>query len=410
MTSTYDVTFLSGAVVGGLALVYKAIRLYRHGGHPRSWALTITLAYATGTAVMSAPSFALWFDRATGVNSFSTLLECCMEVGFACGALSLVTYWRFNARRACELVWRFSKIFFAVIATMSLLFLLSSFPGSEEIDFTTKYAAQPTVSAFILVYLIPTTIATAASTRGCGRAARDPDIANVPWLRRVLRCLQLGVMFALLHLLGEFFALLIVWFKWEGLDAVPPLMSALSALGFIPGAIAAVLPGVVRLRPRLELCVERWQVFTMLRPLHRSLRFVNPAVVFVAKGKTFSPHHRVRRQLLELSEWRWTLAPRFDAEVRAAAERIALDRGLVGDELLATVEAAQLKAAIQTRRKAQQPACPLVETTRDGSGLDSEYAWWIAVARAFRHSPVVTAALAEATSAEPRRFFLTTGR
>jgi hypothetical protein len=408
MTSTYDVVFLSGAGVGGLALVYKAIRLYRHGGHPRSWALTITLAYATGTAVMSAPTFALWFDRVTGVNSFSTLIECGMEAGFACGALSLVTYWRFNARRACELVWRFSKVFFAVLAAMTVLFLLSSFPGSEEIDFTTRYAAQPTVSAFILVYLIPTTIATAASTRGCGRAARDPDIANVLWLRRVLRCLQLGVMFALLHLLGEFFALCVVWFHWEGVDAIPPLMSGLSALGFIPGAIAAVLPGVVRLRPRLELCVERWQVFTMLRPLHRSLRFVNPAVVFVAKGKTFSPHHRVRRQLLELSEWRWTLAPRFDAEVRAAAERIGLDRGLVGDELLAAVEAALLKAAIQTRRKAPQP--PLVETTRDGSGLDSEYAWWIAVARAFRHSPVVTAALAEAASAEPRRFFLTTGR
>jgi hypothetical protein len=333
-----------------------------------------------------------------------------MEVGFACGALSLVTYWRFNARRACELVWRFSKIFFVVLGAMSLLFLLSDFPGSEEIDFTTKYAAQPTVSAFILVYLIPTTIATAASTRGCGRAARDPDIANVPWLRRVLRCLQLGVMFALLHLFGEFFGLLTVWFKWEGVDSIPPVLSGLSALGFIPGAIAAVLPGLVRLRPHLELCAERWQVFAMLRPLHRSLRFVNPAVVFVAKGKTFSPHHRVRRQLLELSEWRWALASRFDADVRAAAERIALARGLSGDELLATVEAAQLKAAIQTRRKAHPASSPVTETTRDGSGLDSEYAWWIAVARAFRHSAVVTAALAETTAAEPRRFFLTAGR
>jgi hypothetical protein len=140
------------------------------------------------------------------------------------------------------------------------------------------------------------------------------------------------------------------------------------------------------------------------------LRFVNPAVVFVAKGKTFSPHHRVRRQLLELSEWRWALAPRFDPEVRAAAERIGIDRGLTGDELLAAVEAAQLKAAIVTRRQGQTAMSPVVEITRDGSGLDSEYAWWIAVARALRHSPVVSAALAEATSAEPRRFFLTVGR
>jgi hypothetical protein len=285
---------------------------------------------------------------------------------------------------------------------LSVLFLLSSFPGSEELDFTTQYANQPTVSAFVLVYLIPTTIAVAASTRGCGRAAKDPDIADVPWLRRVLRCLQIGVMFALLHLLGEFFALFIVWFGWQNVDQIPPLLSGLSVLGFIPGAIAAVLPGVERLRPNLGLCAERWHVFTMLRPLHRSLRFVNPEVVFVAKGKKFSPHHRVRRQMLELSEWRWALAPRFNPSVRAAAERIAIDRGLSGDELLATVEAAQLKAAIHSGRKTGDA---LVEATQDGSGLDSEYAWWIAVAKAFRHSPVVTAALAEA-----RRVPVTSGR
>jgi hypothetical protein len=410
MTSTYDVVFLTGAAIGGLALSYKAVRLYRHGGHPRSWALTITLAYATGTAVLSAPTFAAWFDHATGVNSFATLVECCMEVGFACGALSLVTYWRFPARRACQLVWRFSRVFFAVIAMMSLFFLLSSFPGSEETDFTTRYAAQPTVSAFILVYLIPTTIATAASTRGCGRAAKDPDIAGVPWLRRVLRCLQLGVMFALLHLLGEFIALFIVWFGWAHLDWLPPMLSGLSVIGFVPGAIAAVLPGVERLKPQLGLWAERWQVFTMLRPLHRSLRYVNPAVVFVAKGKKFSPHHRVRRQVLELSEWRWALAPRFDPEVRAAAERIALDSGLTGAEFHATVEAAQLKAAIHTRRQKTGTGVVVAEITQDGSGPDSEYSWWVKVAEAFRRSPVVTAALAESTEPRPRSFFLTSGR
>jgi hypothetical protein len=407
MTSTYDVVFFTGAIIGTLATTFKLLRLYRYGGHPRSWALTITLAYATGTAIMSAPVFTTWFDRWTGVSNFSTLLECIFEVGFACGAISLVTYWRFAAKRACQLVWRFSRAFFGVIALMSVLFLLSDIHGSDKLDFTTQYASQPTVSAFILVYLIPTTIATAASTRGCGRAAKDPDIANVPWLRRVLRCLQIGVLFALLHLLGQYFALATVWFGWQDVDWVPPMMSGLSVIGFVPGAIAAVLPGIERLRPQLGLCAERWHVFTLLRPLHRALRFVNPEVVFVAKGKKFSPHHRVRRQMLELSEWRWTLAPRFDPRVRAAAERIGLDRGLSGDELLATVEAAQLKAAIHSGRKVGEVP---VEATQDGSGLDSEYAWWMAVAKAFRYSPVVTTALTEVTPVEPRRFSLTAGR
>ncbi|TCO65894.1 MAB_1171c family putative transporter [Actinocrispum wychmicini] len=402
MTSTYDVVFLTGAIIGTLATTFKLSRLYRYGGHPRSWALTITLAYATGTAFMSAPSFTTWFDTWTGVGNFSTLLEVWFECGFACGAISLVTYWRFAAKRACQLVWRFSRIFFAVIVLLTALFLMSDVRGSDKLAFTTQFGTQPTVAAFVLVYLIPTTIAVAASTRGCGRAAKDPDIANVPWLRRVLRCLQVGVMFALLHLLGQFFALASVWFEWQYVEWVPPVMSGLSVLGFVPGAIAAVLPGVERLRPQLGLCAERWHVFTLLRPLHRALRFVNPEVVFVAKGKKFSPHHRVRRQMLELSEWRWALAPRFDPTVRATAERIGVGCGLSGDELLATVEAAQLKAAIHAGRESDTV---MVEATTDGSGLDSEYAWWVAVAKAFRDSPVVTAALAQ-----PRRFSVTPGR
>ncbi|SMC85190.1 MAB_1171c family putative transporter [Kibdelosporangium aridum] len=406
MTSTFDVIFIGGALVGGLALSYKAFRLYRHGGHARSWALTITLAYAVGTAIMSAPTFAIWFDSFIGIDSFSTLLEACMEAGFACGALSLVTYWRYPLARACELVWRFSKIFFGLVSVMVVLFAISSFPGSHEVDFISKYAHQPTVSAFVLVYLIPTTIATAASTRGCGQAAKDPAIAEFPWLRRVLRCLQLSVGFAMLHLFGEYIALMAAWFDWHSLDWVSPAASAASAFGFIPGALAAALPGIERLKPRLGLALERWQVFVLLRPLHRSLRFVNPEVVFVARGKRFCPHHRVRRQLLELSEWRWTLAPRFDPDVRAAAERIGSMRGLSGVDLDATVEAAQLKAAINhSRRRGSGQPCP--EATHDGSGLDSEYAWWVAVAHAFRNSSVVSAALTEARVHRVRGFLFT---
>ena len=145
MTSTLDVVFLCGAAVGGLALAYKAFRLHRYGGHARSWALTITLAYAVGTAVLSAPSFAVWFDRFVGVDSIATLLDATMEAGFACGALSLVTYWRYPMRRACTLVWRFSRVFFGLVAVLVVLFVLSSFPGSHEVDFVSRYAGQPTV-------------------------------------------------------------------------------------------------------------------------------------------------------------------------------------------------------------------------------------------------------------------------
>ncbi|WP_441297560.1 DUF6545 domain-containing protein [Actinosynnema sp. ALI-1.44] len=114
----------------------------------------------------------------------------------------------------------------------------------------------------------------------------------------------------------------------------------------------------------------------------------------MARGKRLCPHHRVRRQLLELSEWRWALAPRFDPDVRSAAERTARVRGLSGTDLDSAVEAAQLKAAVNHSRRAAGTAYP--EATQDGSGLDSECAWWVAVAQAFRGSPVVNAAITEA--------------
>nr|WP_042195263.1 MAB_1171c family putative transporter [Kibdelosporangium sp. MJ126-NF4]CEL21868.1 putative integral membrane protein [Kibdelosporangium sp. MJ126-NF4]CTQ92648.1 putative integral membrane protein [Kibdelosporangium sp. MJ126-NF4] len=423
MTSTYDVIYLTGALVCGLALFYKAIRLYRHGGHARSWALTITLAYSVGAAVLSAPTFAGWFDRFVGIDSFATLLEACMEAGFACGALSLVTYWRYPLGRACDLVWRFSKFFFGLVAVLAALFAISSFPGSHEVDFISQYAHQPTVSAFVLVYLIPTTIVMAASTRGCGVAAKDPAIAKFPWLRRVLRCLQLAIGFAMLHLLGEYVALASVWFDWHSLEWFAPTASAVSTFGFVPSALAAVLPDVERLKPSLGLAIERWQVFVLLRPLHRALRSVNPEAVFVARGKRFCPHHRLRRQLLELSEWRWALAPQFDPDVRSAAQRIGSMRGLSGTDLDSVVEAAQLEAAIHRSRQVSATVCPDVtrcevthsevthsEVTQDGSGLDSEYTWWVAVAQAFRGSTVVTAALTEAGAHRARgELFTPTG-
>jgi hypothetical protein len=204
------------------------------------------------------------------------------------------------------------------------------------------------------------------------------------------------VAFAILHQVGQAIGLFAAWFGWDRLMWVPTTFSAIAAIGFIPGAMAAVLPGFERVRPAVGRWAGRWQVFVALRPLHRQLRFVNPEAVFVAKGKRFDPHHRVRRQLLELSEWRWALAPRFDPAVRAAAERIGQARGLRAEALQATVEAAQLKAAVRSSRAASPVAVAVAEAPHDGSGVDGEYNWWAGVARAFERSAVVTAALVEA--------------
>jgi hypothetical protein len=145
-------------------------------------------------------------------------------------------------------------------------------------------------------------------------------------------------------------------------------------------ALVARLPAGVDATLRAWRWAAMWRTFGRLRPLHRH---VDPTTVLVRRGKRFDPHHRVRRVLLELGEWRWALASRFDPAVAARAEQRARRAGLTGTALLAAVEAAQLKAAARSERRHAAHTAP----TADGTGVVDECAWWTAVARAGRNQP-----------------------
>ena len=144
-------------------------------------------------------------------------------------------------------------------------------------------------------------------------------------------------------------------------------------------ALVARLPAGVEVVRRAWWWGVTWRVFVRLRPLHRQ---VDPATVLVGRGKRFDPHHRVRRMLLELGEWRWALTPRLDPTVAARAERLGRRAGLSGTALLAAVEAAQLKAAAASDRRTPDGDV----RTADGTGVADERAWWTAVARAYATS------------------------
>jgi hypothetical protein len=146
-------------------------------------------------------------------------------------------------------------------------------------------------------------------------------------------------------------------------------------------ALAARLPAGVEVALRAWRWAAMWRVFGQLRTLHRH---VDPATVLVGRGRRFDPYHRVRRALLELGEWRWALTSRFDPDVAARAEQLGRHAGLAGTALLAAVEAAQLKAAAGTARRAAGHHAP----TADGTGVADECAWWTAVARAYRRPPL----------------------
>jgi hypothetical protein len=117
----------------------------------------------------------------------------------------------------------------------------------------------------------------------------------------------------------------------------------------------------------------------------------------VAPGKFLNPHHRVRRQIIELNDWRWALTPYFDMTVGEAATSLARQAALPSDEVVAVVEAAQLRAAGSSGRSSKpakrRPAAEIV----DGTDLAAEHDRWVRISRAFQHSPIVDAAVADAT-------------
>jgi hypothetical protein len=145
-------------------------------------------------------------------------------------------------------------------------------------------------------------------------------------------------------------------------------------------------------------------MFLALRPLHRTLTEVNPDAIFVARGRRLDLQHRIRRSIIELSDWRWTLAPLFDAGVEEAACELGRERGLTGERLTVLVEAAQLTAALNAwRRGARSAAAPAerFHDERDGNDLDLELAWWSQVARAAGDSALVDRAVARAVRPAP---------
>lgn len=216
---------------------------------------------------------------------------------------------------------------------------------------------DPDGPSLALIYVVPTVLGAAVFIVRCWRAARS-------WLACFSGAFALA---ALCYLLTEAFI------------PTTPLIALLARLPWS--------------------WLDQWRVFTRLRPLHRSLRSVNPHAVLVARHKRFDPYHRVRRAMLELTEWRWVLTARFDASVRDAADRLGRSAGLDGRELAAVVEAAQLRAAMASSTVRSDAASgPAI----DGSGLMDECTWWTAVARAYRRSATVATACRCAAGGTPR--------
>jgi hypothetical protein len=393
----FNLIYLSCGIVGLLLLAYKIRALRSSWGSPRVVALISTVFFSAFAVLFAAPANITWINWASGVPNFAALLVYSLVVCFAGSAFALVLYWRYPAAKAWQRVRLIVVSYASIVAAMIVLFFKSEVGEERQVDFDTYYATQPTIAVFLFIYFVATMIGCGGQAYHCWQGSRDEAISARPWLARGLRWYCAAALFPMAFAVIKLFVLLMDWAGERSFDVLSLTAPLMASLSMIPLVIAMALPVFGPRRPSPSLWLRRWRTYFALRPLHRALVHVNPGIVLVAPGKFLNPHHRVRRQIIELNDWRWALTPYFDLSVGEAATSLAREASLTKDEVAAVVEAAQLRAAGSSsgrlRPAKRRPAAEIV----DGTDLSVEHDRWVRISRAYQHSPIVDAAVADVT-------------
>jgi uncharacterized protein DUF6545 len=160
------------------------------------------------------------------------------------------------------------------------------------------------------------------------------------------------------------------------------------------GATLPVLGGAV---------VEAWhfwrhvRMLCVLGPLWERMRNTFPQIRLPEHGarSRLDPAFRLYRRVIEIGDGRAMLRPYMRPEMSAAATAAAAQFGLRGDELRATVEAAEIVAALRARRaigtcdSCGRDPPPPDHADAEVPDLPAEAAWLAKVARAYATSPIV---------------------
>lgn len=391
----FNLIYLSCGSVGLLVLAYKIRALRSSWGNPRVIALISTVFFGSMSPLLAAPANITWLNRTTGVPNFAALLVYGMVVCFAGAAFALVLYWRYPAAQAWQRVRLIVAGYATVVVAMVVLFFGSDISEERQVDFDTYYASQPTIAVFLFIYFAATAIGCGGQSYHCWRGARDEAISARPWLARGLLWYCATGLFPVAFAIIKLVVLVLNWTGEHRFDVLSTAAPLLASMGMIPLVVAMALPAFGPRRPSPSLWLRRWRTYFALRPLHRALVHVNPAIVLVAPGKFLNPHHRVRRQIIELNDWRWALTPYFDLSVGEAATSLAREAALPQDEVAAVVEAAQLRAA-GTPGRSKPARCRPAAEIADATDLAAEHDRWVRISRAYQHSPIVDAAVADA--------------
>ncbi|MBT2482843.1 MAB_1171c family putative transporter [Streptomyces sp. ISL-94] len=373
-----------------LTLLVKAPTLRRCWDQPLMRSVCALLSVACLTVFLAAPPSIAAVNRLTGVVNFAAPLVFCAITAFSATCVLLVVHWAGGppavVRRATRLT---LTGFGAVSLAIVTLFVIGDAPVERLRDLDTYYANTPWIREMVVCYLLAHTVGTSALTVLTGKWLLRADPSLRP-LRTGLCLIMWGGLLDLGYIAVKWTALGARWTgrDWDTLstDTAPPLAAA-AALLVASGFIAPLVGGSAAWRD--------FRQYRRLHPLWKALRGFAASSVRTVPLAWWSPVgirliHResvIDDGILALAGW-------FDPEVRRAAYEAARGQGLSEARAAVVADAAVLASACG-RRAAAGPGHP-------DPGHPDPYRMGCrslgALAREFRHSPIVATARRSATA------------
>jgi hypothetical protein len=302
--------------------------------------------------------------------------------------------------------------FFVLVAaasSMTALFLVTPLPPVVG-DFGNLYRVHPTLLGYIAIFVA-----------FFGTALTELFVLSWRYahLARHRRPLRFGLQFMAA---GSFVGLVylaekVVYIATEWLGLSPPLGAdrdctsliapaqcafsvALPTVAVVLLSVGATLPVWAPALRSPVSWVSQERTYRRLEPLWTALHEAVPEIALIEPAKPrVRPQrdlgHRLYRRVIEILDGCLALRPYRDTQVAEAALAEARKRGLSDSALRATVEAAQIAAALEARRAGHPSRATSTQMTKKDSGdegrtdLPSEASWLAEVSTAFASSPIV---------------------
>lgn len=373
------------ATVTLLAFFYK-VRVLRTDRSTAQLALAANHFLLFVTFALSTPVVWAATSHILGVTNLSGLISL-TSVIISAGCQQMVIL---HLAHEPDEAWRKAKprllMLTLIVAAMVTLFFTQNNPEQPD-NFTLANAEHN--PAYLIVYLIGYTL----NQVDVGVLGwRYSKIAPTPWLRRGLMSIALTMPFAMVYAMCRVADIVAAEFGSDG-AAWEPVTQISVSLAAIIKTVGWTLPDWGRHISTILEWFECHRTYRQLAPLHAKVTSHAQAVILRLEPADI--RGRLYRRVVEIRDAQWALRHWMYPSVAELARVEAIAAQLHGSDLAATVEAARLAAALQSKNQGIGPSesagSPLEAEPQD---LATELAFQCKVASAFAKSPVVKSILA----------------